>query len=280
MQNTKTVSWWTMSPNEARERINQRIMEIEAAVPQVGAIEDIVIFNDKRKTPIRIYKPLQDQTLQAILYIHGGNWVAGNLETHDNLARYLCREAQAVVISVDYTNAPEEKFPLQLEQCYDALIWMNEQNIKRIAIVGDSVGGNMATALCMMARDRQGPNIAMQVLINPLTNLTADNDATKWRAGLYLSNLSYVNHPYVSPLFAKDLSCLPEAVILLAEQDDLRKEGQEYANKLKAAGVPTFVYCQPDIGHLAGDAARASLRARISLDQAIKILRSETGLVG
>lgn len=279
------LSWWDMNHLDLRMRINQKIMEVEAPIPHVDSVENCVVQHGERTTPIRIYRPSQETHLPTILFIHGGAWVAGNLDTHDNLARYLCKEAHVVVVSVDYLNAPEGKFPLQFEQSYDVMNWLKCLSVDSTSLIvfGDSAGGNMAAALCMMARDRNGPEIALQVLINPATDLRCNgtlerqNDAldnARWQAVQYLSDPLEAHHPYVSPLAAEDLSRLPKAVILLAELDDLRKEGQEYADKLKASGVEAFVYCQKGIGHLAGDGARASLRARESLDKAIEAITS------
>lgn len=257
-------------------------MGIEAPVPSVAEVVDQTIHRENRTTPLRIYKPNSEKDLPAILLIHGGAWVAGNLDTHDNLARYLCSESQAIVISVGYLNAPEGKFPFSLEQCYDALLWSREHFDSKLAVVGDSAGGNMAAALCLMARDRKGPKIDLQVLINPAPDLSCNGvisrqndplDLMRWQATQYVDDPEDANHPYVSPLLASDLSGLPPAMVILAEKDDLREAGQKYAERLQAAGVPTSVYCQMGMHHLAGDGARASLRARESLEVAVSALQ-------
>ncbi len=282
------LSWWDMTPEVVREKINQRIMSVEAPAVEVGSVKNQVIKHDGRSTPIRIYTPENEQSFPVIVFIHGGAWVAGNLDTHDNLARYLCANAQAVVVSVGYQNSPEGKFPGPLEQCYDALLWTTQHknelhaDTSRIAVVGDSAGGNMATALCMMVRDRQGPKIDLQVLVNPAPDLTCGGtidrqndtiDTLRWQAAQYVARPNDIHHPYVSPLIAKNLSFLPPAVVILAELDELRQAGKQYAEKLQAANVPVQVYCQPGVGHLAGDGARASLRAQESLNFAISALK-------
>lgn len=278
------LSWWDMDPQEVRDRINQHIMSIEAPTPTVFSVTECSIKRDDRNTPVRIYTPGEGDNFPIILLIHGGAWVAGNLDTHDNLARYLCSETNAVVISVGYLTAPEGKFPLPLEQCYDTLTWISEHapeisgDRSKIAVVGDSAGGNMAAALCLMNRDRSGPSINLQVLINPAPDLTCKGtiqrqndslDILRWQATQYLSDPNDANNPYVSPLVASNLSNLPPAVIILAEQDDLRDAGQKYADRLQAAGIPTYVYTQLDVNHLAGHGAKASSYARESLDIAV-----------
>ena len=277
MRDASALSWWNMTPQEVREKINQHIAGIKAPIPTVWSVEDRVVKEKDRNTPIRIYTPDQENDFPVVLLIHGGAWVAGNLDTHDNLARYLCSKTKAIVVSVGYTNPPEGKFPLPLEQCYDTLLWIADYgnefsaNSKKIAVVGDSAGGNMAAALCLIARDRSGPKINLQVLINPAPDLTCNGtierqgdalDILRWQAFQYLSDPADINNPYVSPLIATELNGLPATVILLAEKDDLHDAGQKYADRLHAAGVPTFVYCQQGIGHLAGDGAKASLPAR------------------
>lgn len=281
-----TLSYWDMKPSEVRKGINERIMKIEASTPNVFSVSDKVITHDNRITPIRIYKPNNTSNLPIILFIHGGGWLGGNLDTHDNLARYLCSQSSALVISVGYLNSPEGKFPLPLEQCYDALLWISKHtpgDTNRIAVVGDSAGGTMAAALCLMTRDRLGPKIRLQVLINPGPDLTCKGtlerkndelDTLRWFALQYLSDAKETNNPYVSPLIAKDLSRLPPAVVILAEKDSLHDDGKAYANRLQDAGTSTQIYTQQGINHLAGHGARASSLARESLDIAVTSLKN------
>lgn len=282
------ASIWDRDPHEVRRDINQRIFAIESEKPAVAQVKDLTIQHDGRTTPLRIYTPNVGEHLPVILFIHGGAWVAGSLETHDNMARYLCRGVQAVVVSVEYLNSPEGKFPLPLEQCYDALQWIAghaeeiHTDSRRLAVIGDSAGGNIAAALCLLARDRHGPAIDLQVLINPDPDLTRKGtlesqgdavDPLRWIAVQYVKDPKDVDNPYVSPVMAKDLSNLPPAVIILGEKDDLRQDGEKYAERLIAAGVRTNIYVQWGIGHLAGNGARASKLAQESLDVAVAALR-------
>lgn len=277
-----------MEPEEVREKINQRILSIEAPTPKVWSVNDREIRCGDRCTPFRVYTPFQGNSLPAVVLIHGGAWVAGNLDTHDHLARYLCSQVGCVVLSVGYTNAPEGKYPLQLEQCDDALNWMLEHAAElsidpaRMAVIGDSAGGNMAAALCLRLRDRLERRFVLQVLINPALDLTCrgtleqqddEMDNLRWQAVQYLSRVEDATNPYVSPLMAEDLSGLPSTVVLLAENDELRESGQLYADRLAASGVPTRVYCQRNIGHLAGDGARVSDKAHESIEVAVEALK-------
>lgn len=282
------VSFWEMTPDKVREMFNEKFLAIEAERPEVFKVDNVTIKTDERTTPLRIYTPSDLKNLPVILFIHGGAWVAGNLETHDNLARYLCKEVGALVVSVGYLNAPEGKFPVPLEQCYDALLWIVKHaqeyqgNSGRLAVVGDSAGGGMAAAVCLLARDRKGPAIDLQVLINPVVDNTwggtlkpqgDELDAERWIATQYVRDPKDVNNPYVSVLLSKDLSNLPPALIILAGNDMFRKDAQKFADRLISSGVRTNVYTQWDVGHLAGNGARASKLARESLDVAVAGLR-------
>lgn len=283
-------SYWGKSPEQVRKMLNEKFLAIHGEKAEVFKVENITITQDERTTPLRIYFPSAEKDLPIILYIHGGAWVAGTLDTHDNLARYLCRGAQALVVSVGYLNPPEGKFPLPLEQCYDALLWIAKQaphynaNPSRLAVVGDSAGGGMAAALCLLDRDRKGPHIALQVLINPVVNNTWGGtlqpqgdalDSERWIATQYVQEPKETFNPYVSPVLAKDLSNLPPALILLAQKDMFRKDAQEYADRLRAAGVPTNVYTQWGVDHLGGNGGRAAPVAQETLDVAVAALRGE-----
>ena len=288
--NISAQSFWDMQPEEVRKLFNEKAFAIEAERPDVQNIKNITINQNGRTTPLRIYIPNAHKNLPIILYIHGGAWVAGSLDTHDNLARYLCRGAQAVVVSVGYQNSPEGKFPLPLEQCYDALLWIVQHASEfhtdntRLAVVGDSAGGNIAAALCLLARDRKGPSIDFQVLINPVIDLSSGGtlkrqgdalDNERWYTTQYVQHPDDVMNPYASPIKAKNLTNLPPTLIILAEKDDFRKDGQRYADRLTAAGIPTNTYIQWGVGHLAGNGGRASLLARESLDVAVAALQGE-----
>ncbi len=271
-----------MGPLEARAYLDAEIMAIEAESAAVGSIEEQLVEAGGRSTPVRLYRPGKGE-FPALVLIHGAGFVAGSLDTHDNLARYLCANAKVIVASVGYTNAPEGKFPLPLEQCYDVLVWAKTIGADgRVAVAGDSAGGTMAAALCLLARDRSGPPIDLQVLINPAPDLRCGGtlepqgdvlDELRWPATMYVNSPKDTYNPYVSPMAAEDFSGLPPALVLLAEFDSLRKDGQLYADKLAAAGVPTEVYCQMGVGHLAGDGARASSVATESLDVAVDAIR-------
>ncbi|MDP1835421.1 MAG: alpha/beta hydrolase [Chlamydiales bacterium] len=276
---------WFEDAIPVRHGINQEIMNVEADVPEVYAVIEEKTSYNGTEVPLRVYLPNENKDIPVALFIHGGGWVAGSLDTHDNMARYLCKNAQIAVVAVEYTNSPEGKFPLPLEQCYQALLWIGEQSCldpSRLAVVGDSAGGNMTAAVCLLNRDRGGSDIGLQVLINPVTDLTCGgtlleqgdpiDDVMRWIATQYVSDPNDVYNPCASPFLAEDLSRLPPALVILAEYDRLLKDGQRYADRLSSSGIPTTVFTQKGIGHLAGDGARASKAAQESLDVAAEAL--------
>ena len=211
---------------------------------------------------IRIYKPAgATGRLPALLYTHGAGWVFGNAHTHDRLVRELCVGSSSAVVFTNYTLSPEAKYPTAIEEIYTALSWIasngSEQGIDgtRIAVAGDSVGGNMAIAMTLMAKQRGGPKLAAQLLYHPVTDAGFDTGAyDQFATGYFLSREGmrwfwdqYTTDPAeraqitASPLRAslEDLAGLPPALVITGEADVLRDEGEAYAAKLRAAGVPT-----------------------------------------
>lgn len=210
---------------------------------------------------IRIYTPPSSlEALPIILYFHGGGWVVGNLDSHDNLCRALAAKAEAIVVSVDYRLAPESIFPAALDDTTAALDWVAANassfhgDATRIALAGDSAGGNLAAALSLLQRDRQNPPITAQVLLYPAVDLNyLDRPSTlhfgkglfltkermEWFIDQYVPDKSARSNPLVSPLLASDHQHLPPTLVITAEFDPLRDEGEDYAAALKQAGVDT-----------------------------------------
>jgi acetyl esterase len=198
--------------------------------------------------------------LPVIVYIHGAGWVFGNSQTHDRLIRELSVGAQAAVVFPNYSLSPEAQYPTAIEECYAVVKWMAEEagqhgfDGKRIAVAGDSVGGNMTAAVTLLAKERRGPNICQQLLFYPVTDANFDTesyhqfatgyflrrDAMMWFWDQYLPDLEKRNEITASPLRAttEQLRGLPRALVITAEADVLRDEGEAYANQLRQAGVP------------------------------------------
>lgn len=249
---------YTLTPEEAREVLNS--VQKGGDKPSVFT-EDKEINTKDGKVSLRIVRPENHhKTLPAILYIHGGGWILGNKNTHDRLIREIALGSHATIIFVNYTPSPEAKFPKAIEECYAALQYIHDhgQEINvdpnRIVVMGDSVGGNMAAALTLMAKDRKGPKILYQVLAYPVTDgsLTSKSysefaegpwltkKAMEWFWNAYEPNVGNRKNKLASPLHAtiEDLKGLPPALIITDENDVLRDEGEAYAKKLVEAKVP------------------------------------------
>lgn len=247
----------SLEPAQAREltaqlrgRIlgSQAVASVERTLP--GAVGDI---------PVRIYTSEGSTTKPVLVYFHGGGWVLGDLDVADSICCSFALEAECVVVSVDYRLAPEHKFPAAVEDAYAVTSWVAENaqafngDSDRIAVGGDSAGGNLAAVVCLMARDKGKPSLVYQLLIYPVTKYGFDTqsyreygqggfgltkDEMVWFWHHYLSSVADGQHPYASPLLAPSLGKLPPACIITAEYDVLRDEAEAYAMRLQTAGVP------------------------------------------
>ena len=223
--------------------------------------EDIALpVGPTGSVPIRVIRPVgATAVLPVVMYFHGGGWVLGDRDTHDRLVREIAVGAQAAVVFVDYARAPEARYPVAIEQAYAATRYVADNAAElgidplRLAVAGDSVGGNMAAAVTLIAKQRRGPNIAFQLLFYPVTdsgfdtpsyNQFADGPwltkrAMEWFWDAYLPDPAVRKQPTATPLNASldQLASLPEALVIVDENDVLRDEGEAYARKLSDAGV-------------------------------------------
>ena len=236
-------------------------LQSQTAVDMSGVTTtEQIISTDGRSVKLYIMKPTQVSGRPGVLlFIHGGVWIVGNFENHKRLLRDLVAGSGQIGVFVEYTSLPEARFPSQLEQCYAALQWVAQHahdfggDASRIAVAGNSVGGNMTAALALMNKERSGPKISLQVLLVPATDASVDTGSyreygtgrfltrafMKYGWDLYAPDAKTRNNPYVSPLRASidQLKGLPPALVITAENDPLRDEGEAYARKLKDAGV-------------------------------------------
>ena len=253
----------TLEPAVVRQMIS---MQTEAArsagePEKVARVEDRMIPGPQADLPVRIYTPQGTGPFPVLVFFHGGGWVICNLDTHDALCRGLTNQAGCVVVSVDYQLAPEHKFPAAPHDCYAATQWVAAHgaalniDATRIAVGGDSAGGNLAAVVAQMARDQGGPALLFQLLIYPATNFIAKTPSHEENGSGYMLNRQdmswFTNHylnteddrtnPLASPALASNLSGLPPALIITAEYDPLRDEGEAYGQQLAEAGVPVTV---------------------------------------
>jgi acetyl esterase len=258
----------TLSPELARGAM---LVETAALGPPepVAKIENRTVPGPDADIPIRVYTPEGQGPFACLVYFHGGGWVIGNIETHDGLCRSIANAAGCVVVSVEYRLAPEHKFPAGIEDAYAATRWVADHaellgiDAGRLAVGGDSAGGNLAAVVSLMARDRGGPSLALQLLLYPITDYDLDTasyrdyanghlltrDSMAWFWKHYLPEDVSPANPYISPYRASDLRGLPRAVVITAECDPLCDEGNAYARRLEAAGVPVTLSCYPGMIH-------------------------------
>jgi acetyl esterase len=212
---------------------------------------------DAGGVPVRIYRPSATDGLPVVVFLHGGGWTIGSIDVYDPLARLLANEAQATVVSVGYRLAPEHPFPAPLDDCWTALRWAAgnastfEADGARLAVVGDSAGGNLAAVCALLARDAGGPPLALQVLVYPVTEYAfstasyaengtgyvLDEARMRWFWDCYTRGVADTDDWRLSPLRAPDLHGVAPALVITAEHDPLRDEGEAYAKRLQDAGV-------------------------------------------
>jgi len=258
------------SPAEFRKRMDAILLRGQKKIEQVNKVEDKEVAWAAGTIPIRLYKHCDTARVPVIIYFHGGGWASGSIATHDSLCRKLAKSSNTLVLSVEYGLAPEVKFPIPLEQGYAVLQWVVAHAVDldidkdKIILAGDSAGATLATALCMMSRDRRGPDIRYQLLLYPVTDLSGfsslshknfgkgyilTTESLEWLRGLYLNSEAEMANPLVSPLLAESLDNLPPAFIVTAQFDPLNSDGKAYYEKLKTAGNDCTYVNMPGVLH-------------------------------
>ncbi|MGY2074305.1 alpha/beta hydrolase [Blastococcus sp. SYSU DS0828] len=276
---------------------------------QSGAVEKlpvdehwITVPADVGDVPVRIVRPAgASGQLPVLLYMHGGGWVLGNAGTHDRLVRELAVGADAAVVFVEYSRSPEARYPVAIEQGYATARWITEQGAEhgldatRLAVAGDSVGGNMTAALTLMAKDRGDVSFVHQSLYYPVTDAAMDTPsyvrfaegpflrakAMEWFWDAYTTDPAQRAQVTASPLRAtpEQLAGLPPVFLLVAEADVLRDEGEAYAAALRSAGVPVTTVRYDGVHHdfMMLDPVSQTLGARAAIGQSIAMLRAAFG---
>ncbi|CAB1064865.1 hypothetical protein D1BOALGB6SA_9662 [Olavius sp. associated proteobacterium Delta 1] len=278
-----------LSPTEARKQMLDQAPPVQPEL-SVKKVIDRGIPGPDGEIPIRLYYPEGDAPFPVLVYFHGGGWVIGDLDTHHSFCHALAKKSGCLVVSVDYRLAPEHRYPAAVDDAYAATKWVaeNPEEIQadpdRFAIGGDSAGGHLAAVVSLMARDRNGPRIDLQVLIYPITDCSFDThsykdnkegyllsrDLMKWFWNHFINDESEADDPYASPLRAKNFRDLPRALILTAGYDPLRDEGEAYGQKLQEAGVNVTCTRYPGMIH-------AFIRMTAQLDKANEALDEVSG---
>jgi len=288
-----------MSPEEAREVVAAAWVARPPGAA-VARIEDVAIEFASGSVAGRIYYPVTDPPaagLPVLVWLHGGGWVVGSIEGADPTARELAVGSGVAVLSVEYPLAPEHPFPEALDCCHGVLRWLTTSADRhgldptRIAVGGDSAGGNLAAAVALLARDRNDVDIAFQLLVYPATDLTLAHPSVhengdgylltenvlRWCTAHYVSGGTPRTNPYVSPLHAADLSALPPALVITAQFDPLRDEGEEYAQRMANAGVRVTLRRYPGQIHTFFELTTILSGARDAMYEATAALRAALG---
>ncbi|ELY93294.1 alpha/beta hydrolase fold-3 protein domain-containing protein [Natrialba hulunbeirensis JCM 10989] len=256
---------------ETARQLMAELRDVEPTI-ELESVSDRDIDGPNGEVPIRIYEPRpadERDEQPLILYFHGGGWVIGSIDTHDGTCRKLASESGYPVVSVDYRLAPEHPFPAGLQDCYAALEWAADAarrldaDPERLVLAGDSAGGNLAAATALCSRDQDGPSVAYQLLLYPVTGPVEGTDAYEenaegyflttddmdWFEGHYFERPIDRGNIYAMPRLANDLSGLPPATVVTAGFDPLRDDGAAYADRLADAGVETTHYNYDDLIH-------------------------------
>jgi acetyl esterase len=252
----------TLTPAQARAFYRDRRTFTQPEPPAMAQVREL----RAGEVPLRLYRPAGtsgSERLPVLVYFHGGGWTIGDLDTHDVLCRQLAQASGAAVVSVDYRLGPEQRFPAAVDDCVAATRWVRAQadtlalDASRLAVGGDSAGGNLAAVVCLVLREAGEPLPAFQLLIYPATDMRAGapshtsngqgylltRDSIAYYRGHYLADAAQWTDWRASPLLAPDHRGLPPALVLTGGFDPLRDEGLQYANALSAAGVPAQYVC-------------------------------------
>jgi acetyl esterase len=261
LERDKVPHLTTLTIEQARAADLAAVVSGGGSAEPVGDVTETTIPGQDPGLRVRVYRPAGTGPWPLLVYFFGGGWSLGTLDTCDGICRMLTNAARCLTVSVGYRLAPEHKFPAAVEDCYAGTAWAASHAAElgadpaRLAVGGDSSGGNLAAAVALMARERGGPALAHQLLVYPNTDYQAGTPSmrdvcdeyffnpasVRWYWGLYLAAPQDGANPLASPLRAADVTGLPAATVITAEHDPLRDEGELYAKKLAQAGVPAEV---------------------------------------
>jgi len=280
-----------VSPAQARLNMKSRP---RAAGPEVAKVEDRLIPGPRVELPVRIYTPAGTGPFPILVWYHGGGWVVGDLDTHDQTCRFIAREAGVRVLAVAYRRAPEHPFPAPLEDAAATVRFAIENagrlgaDAARVAVGGDSAGGNLAAAAARLLAQGDGPAPAFQLLIYPVTDLSRKRRSYElfhdgfflteshmdWYRDNYLADEADALDPRASPLLAGDVAGLPPAHVAVAGFDVLRDEGEEYARRLEEASVPVTLSRHTGLIHGFANAVGVGRSSRAAMREVTSALRA------
>jgi acetyl esterase len=286
----------TVSVAEARELYRQARAALTPPPPEVAAVADRTVPGPAAPIPVRVYRPLGSKPkarLPALVYFHGGGWTIGDLDTHDVVCRGLANRSDCAVVSVDYRMGPEHRFPAAVEDCWAATRWLAANGAEigvegsRLAVGGDSAGGNLATVVALLARDAGAPRLAAQILFYPATEMAATHASHErfaegyvlTRAAIIWFRDNYLRGPgdiadwRASPLRAASLAGLPPALVITAGYDPLKDEGKAYAERMAAAGVEVVYSDYPGLCHGFVTMGRVVDAAHTAIGEAAALLK-------
>jgi acetyl esterase len=283
----------------AQARVDTTLMEVMASLaidppvrsPAVAEVRNFEVPTGAGAVPVRLYRP-EAENPPLLVWTHGGGFVYGSLDTADPSARELCAGAGALVVSIDYPLAPEHPYPAAPLASYAVTAWLAERADElgfdgRVAVGGDSAGGNLAAVTALMALERGGPEFVFQLLVYPMIDMVGDHpsmrensegymlsaDRVEWFIRQYLGEHVDRRDPYISPIYAEDLSGLPPAAVITAELDPLRDEAEAYAERLRAAGVSVELTRHEGLVHGFLRMGDLSARSRAATAAAVASLR-------
>jgi acetyl esterase len=286
----------TMTPAEARDEIRRNAAACAGALTPVARIEATAVPGPAGAIPARLYVPAEDARGRGLLiYYHGGGWVVGDLDTHDPVCRFFAREADVTVLAVEYRRAPEHRFPAAVDDALAAARWAAREadslgiDPARLAVAGDSAGGNLAAVVAQRATREGGPRLAAQLLVYPVTDVSRKHPSYSlfregfflteaemdWYRGHYLPDDAAARDPRASPLLAPDLRGLPPAMVLTAGFDVLRDEGEAYARRMEEAGVRVALRRQAGLIHGFCNATAVSRPSLAAMREAARWLAAE-----
>lgn len=250
--------------------IAKMIADLKVEPEPVAEIEDKFVVVGEDSIGIRIYRPVLNKKLPILYYIHGGAWVAGDLETHKNICSYFSNKLQVIVVAVDYRRPPENKFPIPFNDCYNVFKWISTHTKqlggnKKLLIMGESAGGQLVASVCATnSKEKKPVNILAQVLVIPALDLSK-NSVTyanyKGAVDWYLNPSDSTSDLRISPLLSKDFSKTPPTIIVVGENDPIRNDAEAYNKKLEEIGVTSFLSVQPNVGHFAANWCAATGKA-------------------